>query len=407
MDIDMDEKFSEDPYTPFLELRRKSAVIAGRNNEFDGVKYTTNYLLGEKDQDVFLVLGYDAIMQVLKDYETFAAAPAYAPTLHKTLGFGMNMFDPPEHTVYRRIVQAPFTHRSVSQEWLEEKIKPSIQKTFDGFKDRGKGDLLHDFILNFPYQVAAAIYGLSPGDQAKFHKFNCDLMNYGTDPEAAMQATRDMDAIFLPMFAEARKNPKDDFISKLITAEADGVSLTDEQAAQFMRSLIGAGGDTTYRTTSSTVFHLMENPDQMAMLEADHGLIDGAIFEGLRHDMPANSVPRMATRDTELAGVKIPKGSPILVMTGVGNHDETVFENPRKFDITRKRKPILSFGAGPHVCLGMNLAMAELRFAWSLMLENLKNLRKDPEKWDAAKIKGFALRGATTLPVLWDVPADK
>ena len=143
-----------------------------------------------------------------------------------------------------------------------------------------------------------------------------------------------------------------------------------------LQQLLVAGNATTAHTITEAFYLLISNPDQMELVVNDHSLIPNMVEEALRLLTPTNNMWRIATEDTELGGVDIPKGSVILIRYGSGNRDEDLFENPDKFDVTRKNaRRHIAFGQGIHVCLGMNLARKEMYTAFPIILDRLKNMR--------------------------------
>ena len=164
----------------------------------------------------------------------------------------------------------------------------------------------------------------------------------------------------------------------------------------FLRQLMNAAGDTTYRGTSILLAALLRNPDQLEAIRQDRRLIAQAIEEALRWDGPVLVQSRMAKVDTELGGKTIPAGSLLDVVAGAANRDPAVFPAPDKFDIFRKREPHYSFSRGPHLCVGQHLAKVEMTRAMHAVLDHLPNLRFDPDKPEA-EIRGSMMRAPKHL----------
>jgi cytochrome P450 len=206
---------------------------------------------------------------------------------------------------------------------------------------------------------------------------------------------------FMPLVARRRRDPQHDVISTLATAQLDGQSLSDEEIVSFLRFLLEAGAETTYRSSSNLFFGLLSQPEVLAEVRADRTLVSRAIEEALRWEPPLTGIFRGAAVDTELAGVKIPAGSFIAVNVGAANRDETRWENPEIFDIHREQVPHIAFGFGPHICLGMHLARSEMVVALNAVLDRLSNVRLDPAA-DDVHISGSTFRAPRALPVLFD-----
>ncbi len=201
---------------------------------------------------------------------------------------------------------------------------------------------------------------------------------------------------------DRRRQPRQDLISDLANAELDGQRLSDEEIFSFVRLLLPAGVETTYRSTGNLLFTLLSDPGQLDSVRSDRSLVAQTIEESLRFETPLLNITRLATRNTEIDGVPIPAGSTIMLMLAAANREETRYADPDRFDIGRgDPKPHISFGHGPHVCLGIHLARMEMRVALNLLLDRLPNLRLDPED-DDPHIRGQVFRSPTAIPVLFD-----
>jgi cytochrome P450 len=163
-----------------------------------------------------------------------------------------------------------------------------------------------------------------------------------------------------------------------------------------------AGNATTAHSISEAIYLLISNPNQMDLVLNDYKLIPNMVEESLRLLTPTNNMWRIATADTELGGVKIPKSSLIIIRYGSGNRDEDIFENPDKFDVTRKNaRRHVAFGQGIHVCIGMNLARKEMYTAFPIILDRLKNMRFGEDN-DFVYSPNVLLRGLNKLNIEFD-----
>ena len=186
---------------------------------------------------------------------------------------------------------------------------------------------------------------------------------------------------FADRLAEKGKNPSDDILSDLATLDFEDENdqtrkLETAEQLSIIQQLLVAGNATTAHSITEAIKLLIENPDQMELVVNDHSLIPNMLEEALRLLTPTNNMWRIATEDTELGGVAIPAGSALLLRYGSGNRDEELFENPDKFDVTRKNaRRHVAFGQGIHVCLGMNLSRKEMYTAFPIILSRLKNMR--------------------------------
>ena len=176
--------------------------------------------------------------------------------------------------------------------------------------------------------------------------------------------------------------------------------LDDEEILAFARVMLPAGAGTTYRGLGCLLLGLLQT-GQLERLRRERWRLEDAIEEGLRWEQPLTSLGRIATRDTELAGVAIPAGSEVYACLAAANHDPARWPDPQRFDITREHKVHASFGLGPHLCIGMHLARLELRTALNAILDRLPDLRLDPEA-PAPWITGLLFRMPTAVPVVFD-----
>ena len=177
--------------------------------------------------------------------------------------------------------------------------------------------------------------------------------------------------------------------------------MSDEEIFSFVRLLLPAGVETTYRATGNMLFSLLSHPDQLDAVRRDRSLIHQTIEEALRLETPLLNITRLATKDTEISGVPIEAGSTVMLMLAAANREEDRHADPNMFDIFREDpKPHISFGHGPHMCLGVHLARLEMRVALEVLLDRLRDLRLDPA-WDDPHIRGQIFRSPTALPVLF------
>ncbi len=205
-----------------------------------------------------------------------------------------------------------------------------------------------------------------------------------------------------PLVEARRAESTGDFLSDLVHSEVDGERLDDDKIYGFLRLLLPAGGETTFRVMGNALFALLAHPDDLARVYADRDLVPEVIEETLRWETSVTMVSRVATADTEIAGCPISKGSPMGVVTGSANRDESRWDDPDEWRLGRPVQHHLAFGTGPHQCLGMHLARLELRVGLNEILDRLPNLRLDPDGAKDAVIEGYAFRGPRALPVTFD-----
>jgi cytochrome P450 len=347
----------------------------------------------------FVVYRRDDVEHVLRDHEAFSSASIrdlMSPVMGDYVLVGL---DEPEHRRHRALVSPAFRQKMLAR-WEDEVMLGVTGELIDRFADRGHAELVREYTFHFPVQVIAAILGVPRTQYLEFHRFAVDIINYAADPDQGVASSRRLVELIEPILAERRAEPRDDLISDLVTAELDGERLRDEEIYSFLRLLLPAGAETTYRATGNFLFGLLTHPAQLAAVAADRSLMKQAVEEAIRWEPPLLITARTAAADTELAGAPVPAGSVIVVHTGSANRDEAYWERPDEFDIFRAPGPHLSFGTGVHMCLGMNLARMEMGVAVGALLDRLPDLRLDPDG-DDPHIHGQSFRSPTSLPVLW------
>jgi cytochrome P450 len=297
--------------------------------------------------------------------------------------------DNPEHGRWRKIFQKIFLPQYVKL-WGETIVDPVVHKLMDKFVNTGRADLVEQFTLLYPFEVIYRQLDLPASDVRTFQRLAIGQTDY-MHIDKAQEASRKLGEYFTALVEERRRNPGDDLVSLLANTEVDGDYLPPLVLISFLRQLMNAAGDTTYRGTSVLLTALLEHPDQLDAIRADRKLIPAAIEEALRWDGPVAVQLRMAKQDVVLGGVEIPAGSLLDVVAGAANRDPAIFPNPDRFDIFRERKAHFSFSRGPHICVGQHLARVEMTRALHAVLDNLPNLRFDPDK-PRPEIRGAMMR---------------
>jgi len=382
-----------DPYTDLAKKRREGAVQ----------RLETSAMPHDESKPVFLVYRYEEVAEVLRDNETFSSAiilAFFGDALGKHVMLGM---DEPEHRRHRALVSAAFSQKALARR-EHDLVERVGNELIDRFADRGCAELVREFTFPYPSQIIAGLLGLPREDYPQFQRWSISLLSITVNRERAIAAAEALRQYFIPILADRREEPRDDLISSLAQAEIDGEKLSDEEIFSFLRLLLPAGVETTYRATGNLLFGLFSNLDQLDAVRSDRSLIPQAIEEAVRWEPPLLSITRVATRDTELGGMHIPAGSAVMPILGSANRDEERWKDPDRFDIFRPAKPHIGFGYGTHVCLGMHLARLEMRVALNLLFDRLPNLRLDPEG-DDPHIRGGVFRSPTSLPMLFGAPS--
>jgi cytochrome P450 len=388
-----------DPYPRFAELRRACPVQPGSPHTMLGLDLA---VIAEGAPPIFTVLGHDAVSEVLRDGQRFSSS-SYRATMGIVMGHTILEMDEPEHGRYRALLQKGFTRKALLS-WERDLIGPVVNQHIDRFAANGRADLVRELTFPFPVTVIAGMLGLPDEDLPQFHRWAIELISIGFDWERGLRASKALHDYLGGVVAERRRDPREDIISVLGQAELEATRLTDDEIIAFLRLLLPAGAETTYRSSSNLLFGLLSHPDQLAAVAADRTLILQAIEEGLRWEPPLTGIIRCATRDTEICGVPIPKGALLSVCVAAANRDETRYPDPDRFDIHRPQRQNMAFGFGAHRCLGMHLARIETQVVLEALLDRCPGLRLDPAAEDV-HITGLVFRSPSSLPVLFDVRA--
>ena len=319
--------------------------------------------------------------------------------------------DPPRHTKYRRLVDKAFSPKRVSD--MGPAIEEKTNLIIDQFIEDGECEIASQLAQPLPIRVIAEALGASTDDYEFFRISSeafTDQLSGTSTPEEHIEIAKKLvkfQQYFAERLNEKRKDPSDDILSDLATLEFEDENnvlrkMETPEQLSIIQQLLVAGNATTAHSITEAIKLLIENPDQMELVINDHSLIPNMIEEALRLLTPTNNMWRIATEDTELGGVAIPAGSALLLRYGSGNRDEDLFENPDKFDVTRKNaRRHVAFGQGIHVCLGMNLSRKEMYTAFPIILDRLKNMRfANGNKFSYSP--NILLRGLDSLNIEFD-----
>ncbi|HET9565527.1 MAG TPA: cytochrome P450 [Mycobacterium sp.] len=290
--------------------------------------------------------------------------------------------DPPQHTVYRRLISSAFTPRNVRQ--IEEQIHRNAVSIVDDLVGAGDIEFVAACSARLPMLTIMDMLGVPSADQpavayAAEKLFGMSDDEYSTPEERAQDPVAQITLLSntgVELAKFRRENPGDDLMTSIVNAEVDGQRLTDEEIGAFLILLASAGNDTTKQTTTHVMMALADNPHQRDWLMEDfENRIGPAVEEFVRWSSPVLQFARFVTDDTEINGQPVAAGDKVGLFYCSANRDETVFDSPGAFDLTRSSNPHLGFGGGgPHFCLGNQLAKAELRNLFRELLTRLKTV---------------------------------
>jgi cytochrome P450 len=360
----------------------------------------------------WILTRYEDVLRVLRDHETFSsdarnaggqiAAAIAEQRSNSPLGDTRSVLasDPPEHTFLRGIVNRAFTPRSV------EALRPRMQEITDGLlaaaPETGEWDLMAGLAQPLPVIVIAELLGIPPEDRVQFKAWSdrialtTDIMQSPETIESIRTATAEIIAYFEGHVADRRRQPREDLISALVSAENEGRRLTGAEVLAFAILLLVAGNETTTNLIGTGMRTLLAHPEALAALRADPDRIPAAIEEMLRYDSPVQGIVRFATRDTQIGDRAIAKGDVVMGMTGAANRDPDQFPEPATFDLARDDARHLAFGQGIHYCVGAPLARVEAAIAFRALLERWSSVGA---AGDAEMGGTFLIRGPVRLPL--------
>jgi cytochrome P450 len=288
---------------------------------------------------------------------------------------------------------------------MRENIQVITNGLLDKVQANGRMDLIADLAYPLPVTVIARMFDVPEQDYALFHGWSNALgrtLDYTDDStiyENGAKAAEEFIAYLQELVAERRANPGKDLLSALIQAREAGDSLTESELYATCTLLLTAGHETTINLIGNGTLALLRNPEQLAQLRENPGLMKTAVEELLRYDSPVQATGRVVYEDVEVGGLTLKPRAQVNFMLGAANHDPARFDNPHQLDLSRQPNPHPAFGSGIHYCLGAPLARLEGQIAFATLLERMPDLRLEI---DEPKYRdNFILRGLEALPVSW------
>jgi cytochrome P450 len=378
-----------DPYPYFEHMRRTAPVWRGTLMESD--------LMPEelKVEENWTLFDFESVFAAFRE-DTVFASEMYNQTIGLVFGPTILGMHGKEHHDHRSLVSKAFKQSALNK-WEPEVIDPICDQLVDEFKNDGGADLVKALTFEFPTRVTAALLGLPQEDLEMFRRLSLQLISITEDIEAGLTASVELGTYFQEQVDQRRSTMTDDVIGDLVAAEIDGEKLTDDAIISFLRLLLPAGLETTYRSSGNLLQLLLTHPDQLQALQQDRSLMSAAIEEGIRYETPLVLVMRNTTRDVEMHGTTVPKGAQVNLCMGSANRDEHRWENPDAFDIHRPRRAHISFAGGIHSCLGMHLARVETKAMLNSLFDRVTDLQLLADV--DTKIVGMPFRSPKHLPV--------
>jgi cytochrome P450 len=374
----------------------------------------------------WLITRSEDIETTIRDTKRFSSADRVTRVIERTPGFetgllaalhenfavGMAQRDPPDHTRVRGLVSSAFTPRRV------EALRARVAELVDGYLDPhladGRLELVADLAHPLPAVVIAELSGFPVEDRERFRSWTYRINSFffqsgSVDPTAAADANaavREARDWIHDLLAERRTRPRDDLLSALVAAEDAADRLTEAELLSTAITLFLGGHDTTTQLIALGVSALVRHPDQLALLRERPDLVPAAVDEMLRYDAPFQMNLRYVTEPVDIAGERLETGDLIRQALGSGNRDPARFDDPDTFRIERPPARHLSFGLGPHFCIGAPLARLQAQVAVETLVRRLPNLRLDPDVDPTPDVRpDITSRGLRTLHLAFDPPA--
>ncbi|HXN62705.1 MAG TPA: cytochrome P450 [Acidimicrobiales bacterium] len=358
--------------------------------------------------DFYAISRYEDVERCFVEWQTYSSAKGSVLELIKTdmeMPPGLFIFeDPPDHDLHRGLMSRVFTPRRMAE--IEPQVRAYAARKLDPLIGAGGFDFIADLGVEIPMRTIGMLLGIPEEDQEKLREHMDDnlRLDEGVMPGAGLDlSTREEAADDYGAYIDWRvENPSDDLMTELLNAEFTDEhgttrTLTRDEILGYITLLAGAGNETTTRLIGWAAKLLAEHPDQRKALAAEPALIPNAVEELLRYEAPSPVQARYVTKDVEHQGQTVPAGSVMVIINGSANRDERQFEDPDRFDITRKVGRHLSFGYGIHFCLGAHLARLEARIALEEVLQRFPEWEVDYD--NAVQARTSTVRGWEKMPV--------
>lgn len=335
---------ASDLYQEYDRLRPDSAVV--HSDDFGGF---------------WSVLAFADASKVSRDWKSFASGRPFVeyPSPNRPIPIATN---PPEHTYYRTFLNRYFRPDRVTA--LAPEIERLVTEQLTPLIEAGEGDIYRSVARTVPPQVLATLLGLSAQDWVELAAAldRADALRHDIPAFGALQATLWDDAV-MSLITERTKNPRDpehDIMSGILELRPDGEPISHAQAMSIGTQIFAAGADTTSSAMGSLAHYLATNPDDQQRLRAEPDLLPAAIEEVLRMGPPLHQTVRCTTAEVDIAGTRVPENALVAINVASANRDPERFTEPHRVRLDRDRNPHLTFGFGPHMCVGAPIARQEL-----------------------------------------------
>ncbi|MCZ7456135.1 cytochrome P450, cyclodipeptide synthase-associated [Streptomyces sp. WMMC940] len=369
----LSDDFAAAPYRYFAGLRERAPV---------------HY---EPAIDSYFLSRYQDVKRVLTDHETFSTETLQVRAEPVMRGPVLAQMTGAEHTAKRRIVVRGFTGQALQEQMRA--IHVNAAGLIGPFLPRGRVDLVNDFGKPLAVHVTLDVLGLDKKDWQQVAAWHSGIAEFITSitltPERrrhCLDCAERMEAYLVPIIEQRRRHPGEDLVSKLCTAEVDGIAMSNRDVTALIINVMAAATEPADKTLALLFKHLIDNTEQMAQVRRDPSLLSAAIAETLRYTPPVQLIPRRSEKDVVLAGTTVPAGATVFCMIGAANRDPDAFAAPDTFDIHRlgtarsftAAAQHLAFGTGLHQCVGTAFARAEIEIVAAMLIPLLDQVRYSP-----------------------------
>ncbi|MBW2372806.1 MAG: cytochrome P450 [Deltaproteobacteria bacterium] len=334
-------------------------------------------------EDYWVLSRFGHVIDAAVDAGTFSSAQGLTFRYGEMEKVGVEapivMMDPPEHTSLRKLSVKKFTPQQVVE--LEPLLREFVVERVERLREQGEGDVVETLLKPLPSLVVAHFLGVPREDRELFDRWSYAIVaaNALGDVLTAAEAVGEMMGYFAGLIEKRRTDPGEDIISALVHGRLNtGEEVSPAKILGMGFTMVTGGNDTTTGLLGGALELLTEHPDQRARLRDDPALLKNAVDEFLRLTSPVQGLARTSTRDVEIEGKVIPEGRKVMLLYGSANRDEREFgPHAAEFDVTRKIRRIMSFGYGPHHCIGAAIARLQARVALEELLSRCPDFTVD------------------------------
>ena len=335
---------TRDPYPALAAKRRDTPVCKDTVIPLEALPE------GIEVEPGWMAFRFEDCSRILRDAKTFTST-GYDVTIGMVMGHMILGMDDPEHRSHRNLVAHAFREKSLAR-WEPEFIAPIVDELIDRFAADGEADLVRQLTFEFPVRVIARLLGLPEEDFERFQRWSVELIGLVADIDRGIAASESLRTYFAGVVAERRANPAEDVISDLVSAEVDGERLSDEAIYSFLRLLLPAGAETTYRSSGNLLYLLLTHPEQLDAVRSDRSLLPQAIEEALRCEPPLLTINRTTTSEVEIGGCHHRTGREHLAAHRLGQPRRDALGGPRDLRHLPPARPAHRVRARPAHVLG-------------------------------------------------------